>query len=116
MKSLVCLALALALFSIGCPSATAPEGKHESACYEDCRARAKACDDDACARGCRFVIDRLIEREGKNVVACMASSKTCDDPAWADCAAKIGVHADGGPPAPPPHKSADEQEDDDSSE
>lgn len=113
MKRLVLLSLLLASFSTGCPSATAPEGKHESACYDDCRARAaKTCGDDECARGCRFVIDRLVEREGRNVVTCMTSAKACDDPTWADCAAKIGVHADGGPPAPPPHKSADELEDD----
>ena len=112
MKSLVGSALLLALFSIGCPSAIAPEGKHESACYDDCRARAKTCDDAACARGCRFIIDRLIEHEGKNVVTCMASAKSCDDPAWADCAAKIGAHADGGPPAPPPHKNPSDEDDD----
>ncbi|MGH7282648.1 MAG: hypothetical protein ACRELY_14065 [Polyangiaceae bacterium] len=112
MKSLLSLTLLLAFFSIGCPSAIAPEGKHESACYEDCRARAKSCDDDACAHGCRFILDRLVEREGKNVVTCMASTNACDDPTWADCAAKIGVHADGGPPAPPPRKNPEDQDDD----
>lgn len=114
MKSLTTCVLALAVFSTGCPSATAPEGKHESACVEDCRARAKACDEDVCARGCRFVIDRLMEHEGKNVVACMASAKACDDPTWADCAAKVGVHADGGPPAPPPPKNPEDEYDDSS--
>jgi hypothetical protein len=27
---------------------------------------------------------------------------------WADCAAKIGTHADGGPPGPPPPKDPDD--------
>ena len=32
------------------------------------------------------------------------ASRRCGDVVWAECAAKVGVHADGGPPAlsPPP--------------
>jgi hypothetical protein len=43
-----------------------------------------------------------VEHEGDKVLACIASSKTCDDRAWARCATLIGPYADGGPPAPPP--------------
>ena len=32
-------------------------------------------------------------------MACVARTpRRCSDVVWADCAAKIGVHADGGPP------------------
>ncbi len=93
---------------IGCPSATAPIGKTETKCVDDCKMHAsKNCDDDSCARGCRFILDRLVEHEGHNVVACVAQDSKCDDPVWADCAAKIGPHADGGPPPPPPPKDDD---------
>ena len=38
------------------------------------------------------------------MIACVAKNKdhACNDRAWAYCAARIGVHADGGPPAPAP--------------
>ena len=37
------------------------------------------------------------------VIACVARNpRRCTDVVWADCAARIGPHADGGPPAPPP--------------
>jgi hypothetical protein len=50
-----------------------------------------------------------MEHEGSHVVSCMAepvrtakgSSAACDDQAWADCAVRVGVHADGGPPQLP---------------
>jgi len=36
------------------------------------------------------------------VLACIAKAQSsCDDAAWARCAALVGPHADGGPPAPP---------------
>jgi hypothetical protein len=99
--------VAAAVF-LGCPSATTPVGRPETKCVDDCKMHAsKTCADDECARGCRFILDRLVEHEGHNVVACVAQAKTCDDPTWADCAAKIGPHADGGPPAPPPPKEDD---------
>jgi len=87
-----------------------PDGRAETACVDDCHARAASrCDERECIRGCKFVLDRLLEHEGRNVVACVASGKgACDDRAWAECAATIGVHADGGPPGPPP-RSEDEE-------
>lgn len=50
-----------------------------------------------------MILDRLVEREGENVIGCVASSpRRCTDVVWADCASRVGVHADGGPPGPPP--------------
>lgn len=61
------------------------------------------------------MLDRLAEREGGHVVACVAasssSSSACDDRVWSHCATRIGPHADGGPP-PPPAPSDDEVEGD----
>jgi hypothetical protein len=98
-----------AVFFLGCPSATTPIGKPELKCNDDCKLHASAnCDEDSCARGCRFILDRLVEHEGHHVVECVAKAAACDDPVWADCAAKIGTHADGGPPAPPLPRDDDE--------
>jgi hypothetical protein len=87
-----------------------PPGYPETGCNAQCNARASAfCSEDDCARGCRFVLDRLVEHEGPNVVACVSKSNPkdgCGDPVWADCAVRVGVHADGGPP-PPYHAPAD---------
>jgi hypothetical protein len=48
-----------------------------------------------------LVLDRLIEREGDKVVACLANATPrCDERTWAACAARVGPHVDGGPPAP----------------
>ena len=106
MKLVAIFSFVFAVFLCGCPSDLAPQGKREAACQDDCKAHAKNCDEDHCARGCRFILDRLVENEGHNVVTCVTQAKTCEDPVWADCAAKVGVHADGGPPAyvpaPPP--------------
>jgi hypothetical protein len=47
--------------------------------------------------------DRFVEHEGEQVLTCVEKSDAaCDDTLWADCAARIGVHLDGGPPSPPP--------------
>ena len=86
-----------------------PPGYPETGCNAQCNARATQCSEDDCERGCRFVLDRLVEHEGPNVVACV--SKTiptlgCGDPIWAECAARVGMHADGGPP-PPVHAVED---------
>jgi hypothetical protein len=102
------ITIAVAAIFMGCWSATAPIGKPELKCNDDCKSLAsKQCDDVSCARGCRFILDRLVEHEGHHVVECVAKASACDDPVWADCAAKIGPHADGGPPAPPPPKDSD---------
>ena len=91
----------------GCYANT-PDGRAEAKCNDTCHARAARCTGDECVRGCRFILDRLIEHEGDKVVACVASAvgpkstSSCGDETWADCAARIGPHADGGPPAPPP--------------
>ncbi len=104
------LALALAA-ALGACNANSPDGRPERQCFDRCRDKlASACTEDQCVRGCRFVLDRLVEHEGPGVLACVARGDTtkkpaviaCDDDAWATCAAKVGVHADGGPPAPPP--------------
>ena len=53
--------------------------------------------------GCEFILDRLLEKEGDNVIACVARrSRRCSVVVWADCAAHVGPHADGGPAAPVP--------------
>ncbi|HXN34409.1 MAG TPA: hypothetical protein VN894_21250 [Polyangiaceae bacterium] len=58
-----------------------------------------------------MVLDRLAEKEGGSVLACVAkATPSCDDRAWAACAARVGTHAGGGPPAPPPPPSAEDQE------
>ena len=44
---------------------------------------------------------RGVERETDTVVSCVASApRRCTDVVWADCAAHVGPHLDGGPPAP----------------
>lgn len=103
---------------LGCPDA-APSRKPEATCFAACQKRAKdRCDDDACARGCAFVLDRIVENEHEGVIDCVAhrsGSATpegaekdawrdgkCGDREWAECAVLVGAHADGGPPAPPP--------------
>jgi hypothetical protein len=95
-------AAALALFTIvlgACPAPKTPEATCSAKCEKEL---APKCDEHACERGCLFVLDRLIENEGDAVLACVKTAGTCDDKAWAECAARIGVHADGGPAAPPP--------------
>jgi hypothetical protein len=88
---------------VGVHQVDPPPPGPEATCAKSCSVRAGAqCTPSECARGCNFVLDRLAEHEGDAVLACMASSRACDDPAWARCAVRIGPHADGGPPAPPP--------------
>ncbi len=98
-------ALALVLLGAigggGC-RAIAPENAPVSRCQKNCVQSAKQCSERECTRGCEFILDRLVEREDGNVVRCVATKKTkCGDRLWAYCAARIGVHADGGPPVPP---------------
>jgi hypothetical protein len=95
------LAVALGIATlIACRGPVAPEER----CADACEHRAKdRCSSRECARGCAFILDRIVEREDGNVIACISRGKgPCDDQAWAVCAATIGVHADGGPPAPTP--------------
>jgi hypothetical protein len=56
-----------------------------------------------------MILDRIVEREGEAVIACVAKGpRVCTDVVWADCASRVGVHADGGPPAPTPLNLDDE--------
>lgn len=81
-----------------------PPNRPLDACQRSCERRAsRQCTEHQCERGCEMILDRLVEREGENVIACVASSpRRCTDVVWADCASRVGVHADGGPPGPPP--------------
>ena len=89
------------LLALAC-HALEPASKPIDACHASCEKRAgRSCSEAECNRGCEFILDRLIEREMNNVIACVARRpRRCSDEVWADCAAHIGVHADGGPPAP----------------
>jgi hypothetical protein len=90
----------VALGLCGCPAAAPPRGPEQD-CVEACASRAHQCGEVQCARGCNLVIDRLVERQGEPVLACVAASTgACDDRAWARCATRVGPHADGGPPPP----------------
>jgi hypothetical protein len=94
--------LAAALVAVACAPSVPARGP-EARCAEACANRAPRCGKAACARGCNLVIDRLVEREGEGVLACVAAGTgACDDRTWARCAARVGPHADGGPPPPPP--------------
>lgn len=104
------VAIASMTFGVGaCGRALEPANKPIDGCVKSCNARAsRQCSEAECMRGCEFILDRIVEKEGDNVIACVArTSRRCTDVVWADCAAKVGVHADGGPPAP----SAPEDED-----
>jgi len=102
------IAAAGVVLVLGCRAA-APPGP-EAACTSACETRAKQCGERQCARGCNFVIDRLLENEGDHVLACVSSAgAACDDRTWARCATRIGPHADGGPPAPPPPKDFEDE-------
>jgi hypothetical protein len=81
-----------------------PSNRPIDACRRSCAKKAaRQCDEAQCDRGCEFILDRLVEHEGERVIACVAASpRRCTDVVWADCAAKVGPHADGGPPGPPP--------------
>ena len=88
----------------GCGRAVEPENRTVAPCVRSCTARAsRYCSLSECERGCEFILDRIVEKESENVLACVARTpRRCSDVVWADCAAKIGVHADGGPPVAPP--------------
>jgi hypothetical protein len=107
------------------PSSPFPVPGREARCAERCRARAGFCTEKQCARGCRFVLDRLVEKEGEQVIACVvrlsstvarsprgAGVDPCGDPVFAECAVRSGPYADGGPapPRPPSGELIDEDE------
>ena len=100
---------AMGLF--GCRAAD-PPNKPENVCVEACVDRAsKACTEGECRVGCRMALDRMIEHEGERVISCVSTAKKrkCDQYLWAECAAKIGPHVDGGPPIPPPLPSIEDE-------
>ena len=103
---------ALALFAIvACQSNLAPTPGFEERCTDACHTQAYQCGIDQCVRGCRFVLDRLVEHEGPRIAACVAKAKTCDDTVFAECAARSGPYLDGGPPPPGPKKEVDLDDD-----
>lgn len=103
------LGLVLVVAGASC-RALEPKNRPLDTCEASCKARAsRQCSEDECARGCEFILDRILEREGDRVIACVGGgNRRCSDIVWADCAAKIGIHADGGPPAPPPPPEEEE--------
>ena len=88
----------------GCGRVVEPENKKIEGCAGQCKARlSRNCSESECYRGCEFILDRILEKESDNVIACVARTpRRCTDVVWAECAARIGVHADGGPPVAPP--------------
>ncbi len=99
--------IALLAFLVAAPFACRvfePANKPIDGCRAECEAKAKRqCTDAQCERGCEMILDRIVERESRNVIACVARSpRRCTDVVWADCASQVGPHADGGPPGPPP--------------
>lgn len=98
------LASGLALAALAaCPAPARPPHPVDT-CAATCAAKAgAACSEAECARGCELVLDRVVERQAEGIVACVARSRRrCTDAAWAECAALVGPHADGGPPPLPP--------------
>lgn len=101
--------VAIALVLAGCQAEAPPQGL-EAVCAKVCEVHARQCSSHQCGRGCNLVLDRLAEREGNSVLACVAKAgAACDDHVWSGCATRVGPHADGGPPPPsPPPDIADE--------
>ena len=93
------LTLSLAAVLAACPE---PPNRPEVRCADACTVQAQdRCSDTECERGCLFVLDRLVEKEQSTILGCIASGKgPCDDRAWAECAVRVGPHADGGPGVP----------------
>ena len=111
LRAAMCLSalLATAGLLLSCRAAFEPSNKPVDACVASCNKRAsRQCSEGECNRGCEFILDRLVEKETNNVIACVAKNqRRCTDVVWADCAVRIGVHADGGPPAPGPPAEED---------
>lgn len=100
LLSLVCGGVSL----LACAKAMDPPMKPIETCKRSCWAKAgRQCSIEKCERGCEMILDRILEREGEHVISCVGrQSRGCGDVVWAECAAHIGPHADGGPPGPPP--------------
>jgi hypothetical protein len=103
-RSIVVLVLAFGLL-VAVPSACRiyePSNRPLDQCRLHCVNKAgRECSEGECGRGCEMILDRIVERESDHVIACVAASaRRCSDVVWADCAARVGFHADGGPPVP----------------
>jgi hypothetical protein len=87
-----------------------PSNRPLDNCHAKCvKIANRECSDDECWRGCEFIMDRIVEREGKTVITCVANgARRCTDVVWADCASHVGYHGDGGPPGPAPPADEDE--------
>jgi len=109
MPTRIVLAVLAVLSIVAACHAVEPTNKPIDTCVRACNAKAsRQCSEAQCERGCEFILDRLIEREGDTVVRCVATSpRRCTDVVWADCAAHVGPHLDGGPPGPPPPAEED---------
>jgi hypothetical protein len=101
------LGLALCVLA-SCHAADAPN-RPEEVCLRACGDRLAQCSEAQCLHGCRVALDRLVEHEGDRVLLCVADAKpaSCEASTWADCAVKVGAHADGGPPLPPAREDED---------
>jgi hypothetical protein len=91
----------------------APTPGPEGRCTDACVAKAHACTAAQCARGCQLVLDKLVEREGARILSCVARAapgkpSTCNEMTFADCAARTGPNADGGPLPPRPPSIEDD--------
>ncbi len=112
----VACVLALLALVPACQPTNATPGA-EARCTSRCIDKAPRCAPDSCERGCRFVLDRLVEHEGATILACVAKStaeQCAADSTWARCAVELGPYADGG--AAPPHIPRWNEEKDDNSE
>jgi hypothetical protein len=94
--------LVLALVLGGCAGSRTPS-RPDEACALTCREKIPRCGETECVRGCALALDRLVEGQGDVVLGCVERSPAaCDDWLWAECAARIGPHLDGGPSPPVP--------------
>ena len=98
MRLVISFALLVATLT-ACPGE--PRERPDVACSDVCKKRMLTCSSHDCERGCAFVIDRLVEHEQEPVLHCVEMSQGCADKQWAECAVRVGVHADGGPDTPP---------------
>ena len=99
MRALALVSFVAVAALVGCPE---PKDRPDVACADACKVQlARICEPHDCERGCAFVLDRLAEHEQTTVLDCMKPKQACDDNVWAECAVRVGPHADGGPGVQP---------------